>query len=458
VLRHRKGHPAGGLFFAFLVASSCGPPPTPEYTAPAGPGATDEPIPNPLRFYTELGYLVGDADFPAVGGFSFLPGPGDSAYVMLALSIPNRALRFRAAAPGFLARYRVVAVVGDTAAALGRLEETEEVRVRSFRETSRRDESIVFQGIMKLPAGDYPARVTVQDLNSLNGFEANTTLRIPRFDPPFVTPPIAVYRAESREDRASLPALILNPRATVELGGRPLLYVESQASAPAVLEVYAGEYTVLSDTLTVQEADRGEYRACIRPIEGGRLLPGILTLVTHLPGAATSDSASLTVALMSGWVVADYQEALSYLRYAATPSELDALRRAPPGEQAQVLHLLWEKRDPDPETTEHEFFVRYFDRIRESNNRFGDAATPGWLTDRGAVYVTFGPPDEVLRYVDAQAGPDNSQVWLYDESLGFELRLVFTDPTGSGAYGLTVESRRAFLEAVETLYTGTAQR
>ncbi len=458
MLRHRKGHPAGGLFFALLVASSCGPPPTPEYTAPAGPIAAHEPIPNPLRFYTDLGFLVGDVDFPAVGGFAFLPGPGDSAYAMLALSIPNRALRFRAAAPGFLARYRVVAVVGDTLAPVGRLEETEEVRVRSFRETSRRDESIVFQAMMILPPGDYPAWVGVDDLNSLNGFEATVTLPVPRFDPPFVTPPIAVYRAEPRRDRASVPALILNPRATVELEGRPLLYVESQPSAPAVLTVYAGEHTVLSDTLTVEEADTGDFRAYIWPIESGKLPPGVVTIATQPLGAATSNSANLTVALMSDWVVADYQEAVSYLRYAATPSELDALRSAPPGERAQVLHLLWEKRDPDPETKEHEFFAQYFDRIRESNNRFGDAATPGWLTDRGAVYVTLGPPDEVLRYVDAQAGPDNSQAWLYDESLGFELRLVFTDPTGSGAYGLTVESRRAFLEAVETLYMGTAQR
>jgi hypothetical protein len=72
--------------------------------------------------------------------------------------------------------------------------------------------------------------------------------------------------------------------------------------------------------------------------------------------------------------------------------------------------------------------------------------------------VTFGPPDEVLRYLDEQAGPDNSQIWLYDESLTFELRLVFTDTTGSGAYSLTVESRRAFLDAVETLYAGAARR
>jgi GWxTD domain-containing protein len=310
---------------------------------------------------------------------------------------------------------------------------------------------------MKLPAGGYPVQIEVRDLNSLNGFTAALNLSVPRFDPPFVTPPVPVYQADLRMDRDSVPPLILNPRATVELGERPLLYVESQYADSAALEVYESDYPLFSDILTISPGAVESLRASVLLIDSRRLPPGVLTLLTRLPGAAASDSVPLVVALVSDWVVADYQEALSYLRYAGTPSQLDSLRRAAPGEQARVLHLFWKQKDSDPETVEHEFFVRYFDRIREANNRFGDASTPGWLTDRGAVYVTFGPPDEVLRYLDAQAGPDNSQAWVYDESLGFELRLVFTDATGSGAYALTVDSRRAFLEALESYHSGTAE-
>jgi GWxTD domain-containing protein len=436
--------------------------------APTGPSRSEEPIPNSLRIYEELDYLVGDPTFPVVGGVVYLPGPGDSAYVMLALSLPNRALRFRSAAPGFLARYRVVAVVGDSLAPMARLDEEEEVRVRSFRETSRRDESVVFQGIMTLPAGQYPAVIAVRDLSSARGLETRVDLRVPRFDPPFVTAPIAVYEAEIREDRASAPALILNPRATVPLSGSPLLYVESQPGGPLILEGYQEGQQVLSDTFPGREANpTGEavnmagqdgLVANLLRIEGGRLPPGDLVLLARRPGVATSDSARLVVSLLADWVVRDYQEALSYLRYAGTPSELDSLRRATPGEQARLLHALWERRDSEPETAEHEFFQRYFDRIREANERFGDIGRPGWLTDRGAAYVSFGPPDEVLRYLDAQPGPDNSQVWVYDESLGFELRLVFTDETGSGAYHLTADSRRALIEAVEAIYADVARR
>jgi GWxTD domain-containing protein len=418
-----------------------------------------------MQVYEELGYLVGGSDFPIVGNFVFLPGPGDSAYAILALSLANRALRFRPAASGFLARYRVRVIVGDTLAPIASLDEEEEVRVRSFRETSRRDESVVFQGVMKLPPGDHPALIRVRDRNSTHSLEASPILRVPRFDPPFVTSPISVYRADLRQHRDSAPALIVNPRATVELGGRPLLYVESQPAGSLILTAFDDDQRVFSDSFPRPEAGEGEgqpgaggLHPSVLQVEGGRLPPGGLRLFARGPGAAESDSARLVVALTAGWVVTDYREALSYLRYAGTPSQLDSLGHAPPREQAQLLHAFWRQRDPEPETPENEFFEGYFDRIREANERFGDMRMPGWLTDRGAAYVTFGPPDEVLRYLDAQAGPDNSQVWLYDESLGFELRLVFTDESGSGVYRLTADSRRALIEAVETLYTEVARR
>jgi hypothetical protein len=69
------------------------------------------------------------------------------------------------------------------------------------------------------------------------------------------------------------------------------------------------------------------------------------------------------------------------------------------------------------------------------------------------VYIVFGPPVQVLRHVEAGQGPERSQVWLYNESLDFELRLVFYDPTATGAYSLTVESRRALFEAIQILYS-----
>ncbi|UCC75220.1 MAG: GWxTD domain-containing protein [Gemmatimonadota bacterium] len=177
-----------------------------------------------------------------------------------------------------------------------------------------------------------------------------------------------------------------------------------------------------------------------------------MTLLARLADTELADSTTLLVALTSDWLATGYEEAVGYLRYAATPQTLDSLRTAPPRERARLLQALWESRDPDPETGANEFFEGYFRRIQEANARFGEPTTAGWLTDRGAVYATLGPPDEVLHDLDARQGPGGSQVWLYTELLGFELRLVFTDPSGTGALVLSEDSRRAFNEAVETIY------
>ncbi len=437
------------------LAAACGPAGTTGQPSPSEIVTETEPVPNPLGVYRGLGFLVGEPRFPAVGNVAYLPGPGDSTYGVFALSLPNAALKFRRDQQLFVARYGVEIVVGDSAAPAAQLDETQEVRVRSFRETSRRDESVVFQAFLALEPGDYPARIAVRDLASAEGMTAHTELHVPRFQPPFVTAPLIVHRATQRETRDSLPSLIINPRATVAFGHSELLIYTEGAAADAdllVLETRLEGQVITTDTVNFRP-DPGQLRSATVSLKPDRLPPGTLSLRSQLGASTTSDPTALIVALTPTWVVTDYQQAMSFLRYAATPAALDSLLSTPPGERAHQLQAFWKQKDPVPETDENEFFELYFRRIAEANDRFGEAGTAGWLTDRGAVYITFGPPDEVMRHLDSGQVQEQSQVWVYDKSLDFELRLVFTDPTATGAFRLTVESRRAFREAVQALYS-----
>ncbi|KPK61854.1 MAG: hypothetical protein AMS21_08760, partial [Gemmatimonas sp. SG8_38_2] len=301
-------------------------------------GATDEPQPvksareqdpavSSLRIYQELGFVTGDDDFPAVGNFVFLPGPADSSYVIFGLSLSNNALRFRRDQPGFVARYRVVITIVDAAAPAAWLDQTEVVRVSSFRETSRRDESVVFQGYLKLAPGEYLATVVVYDLASSSGFEARITLEVPRFDDVFITSPVIVYRAAPRPSRDAAPSLIVNPRATVDRGGgQSHLYVESSTSGhdPAIVEIVEEGLVVSTDTLTFQQGD-GPLSTARTPLDASELSPGTLQIRVRRPGPVRGDSTMLVVALMPGWIVPDYLTAISHLRYAGTPTQLDSL-------------------------------------------------------------------------------------------------------------------------------------
>ena len=74
----------------------------------------------------------------------------------------------------------------------------------------------------------------------------------------------------------------------------------------------------------------------------------------------------------------------------------------------------------------------YFRRIHYSNSAFS-SLIKGWQSDRGMLYVIFGPPDEVERHPFA---PDVKpyEVWAYYE---FGRAFVFIDETGFGDYRLT---------------------
>ncbi len=460
-LLRKEGRLRGGLFFCTraallpvgLAIAACAQP-LPPAAEPAGLMRDSFRVPNPLAVYEQLGFVVGNPDFPAVGRFVFLPGPADSTYAVFAFSLPNNALRFRSEEPGFLARYQVRIAVGDSAAPVDSLNVTQEVRVRSFRETARRDESILFQGFLLLAPGSYPARVAVRDLASRHGFAAAAELRVPRFDDAAVTAPIVVYRADPRTSRDQPPALIINPRATLSLGDPgPLVYLESLAggAATAVLELVVEGTVVWSDS--VRAGAPGTLHSVIDSLDSRLMMPGALTLRAGLAEREAADSTVLVVALMPGWVAADYDGAVGYLRYAGTYSELDSLQTAPVRERARLLRAFWSRRDPDPETAENEFFDAYFRRVQDANDRFTNMMGPGWLTDRGAVYITLGPPDEVTRHLDTRQAQGQSLVWFYEESLGYELRLVFVDLQGTGDYRLSNDSRRAFREAVQRLYS-----
>ena len=465
-LFRKKGHPPGGLFLPALVIgtaalvplAACGPTGSAESPTPADLVHEVEPVPNPLGVYAALGYVTGDRHFPAVGRLVYLPGPADSSYAIFALSLSNSMLRFRRDPPDFVARYRVAVILGDTLMPVAELDETQEVRVKTFRETSRRTESVVFQGYLKLIPGQYPARIEVRDLASAAGFIFNTFIRVPTFEEAFVTQPVVVYRAEPRVHRADPPSLIINPRATLDFeGGQSQLYVESSSARtqPPVVEVLEDGQVISTDTLAFRP-DSGSLRFAADRLDVTRYPAGAFTLKVRHPDAVSADSSRLVVALVADWIAPNYQEAIGYLRYAGTPAQLDSLVNARPEERAHLLHAFWDGRDDVPGTPENEFFQRYFRRVRDANDRFSEATTAGWLTDRGSVYIVFGPPDQVLRHLEAGQGPRRSQVWLYNESLETELRLVFFDPTETGTYSLTIESRRAFFQAIEDLYSRAA--
>src|SRR6266849_5831061 len=81
--------------------------------------------------------------------------------------------------------------------------------------------------------------------------------------------------------------------------------------------------------------------------------------------------------------------------YIITDEERQAFKRMSTDDERQnFIEGFWLRRDPTPDTAENEFKEEHYRRIAYANERYA-SGIPGWKTDRGRIYITFGPPAEI---------------------------------------------------------------
>ena len=121
-------------------------------------------------------------------------------------------------------------------------------------------------------------------------------------------------------------------------------------------------------------------------------------------------------------------------------------------EREQFIEQFWLRRDPTPDTVENEEKEEHYRRIAYANERFA-SGIPGWRTDRGRIYIIWGPADEIESHPSGgsynrpqeEGGGATStfpfETWRYRylEGIGNDVILEFVDPSGSGEYRLTMD-------------------
>jgi GWxTD domain-containing protein len=139
--------------------------------------------------------------------------------------------------------------------------------------------------------------------------------------------------------------------------------------------------------------------------------------------------------------------------YIITDEERAAWKRmGTDDEREQFIEGFWLRRDPTPDTAENEFKEEHYRRIAYANERFA-SGIPGWKADRGRIYITFGPPDEIEDHPSGgtydrppeEGGGTTSTFpfakwrYRYIEGIGSDINIEFVDPTMTGEYRLTMD-------------------
>jgi GWxTD domain-containing protein len=159
---------------------------------------------------------------------------------------------------------------------------------------------------------------------------------------------------------------------------------------------------------------------------GARLIIGAASRVENLLPTNTGHLAQPGLkGVYSRWIYED-------VVYIITPEEAFAFKQLKTDDQREAfIEQFWRRRDTDPKTEENEFRRDYYARIAYVNENFSFRDVPGWRSDRGRTYITYGKPDEV------ESTPSGEK-WLYKNipALGGVVRFEFVDLDGKGDFRL----------------------
>jgi GWxTD domain-containing protein len=388
--------------------------------------------------YRRLGRLTAGDPLPFIADVGFFGAPGDSTIMVVGLSLENRNFAFQREADVFVARYRVeVSVQPVSGGKVVQATKDQVVRVGSFAETQRSDESILYQDGLTLAPGNWHLTLQVTDRTGLKTGKAEGTYVVPSYGPGSFTAPQLVYQAKARAARSAPVAVILNPRGTLAYGGdTAIAFVEAYAlPGPTVIPVTltdARDSLILRDSLRF--AGGKEIESSVLRFSPDSAPLGELHIVVG--SGARIDSTMAIISFSPDWVVTNFEDMLSLLRYFPPSEQLDSLRKAPPAERGRLWKVFWRATDPNSATPNHEDLDIYFARIALANARFREEGMPGWRTDRGETLVRLGEPDEVF---DASPASEGRLIrWGYTQ---YQLALYFVDESGFGRFRLTPASR-----------------
>ena len=139
--------------------------------------------------------------------------------------------------------------------------------------------------------------------------------------------------------------------------------------------------------------------------------------------------------------------------YIISPEERNAFLQLDTNEEReQFIEQFWLRRSSNPDLPENDFKEEHYRRIAYANEHFA-SGIPGWKTDRGRLYIMWGPPDErdehpmggtYDRPMEEGGGstttyPWEKWRWRYLEGIGENVEVEFVDPSGSGEYHLTMD-------------------
>ena len=426
------------------------------------PGSSPTPLPANLdpggdasQIYNQMGLIATSSPLSYVGKIAyFATRSPDTTMLLTSISIPNRMLSFVRDGDSYRAPYEVRVRLTQGNAEVKSIDAMEIVRVASFKEVNRTDESIIFQNYFRIMPGEYGISFMVRDIGSNRSATQDGSITVPRLSQGHLSTPLLVYEASRRSALDSLPRILASPRSSAVFGqdSTVSVYLEAygqQSRLPVSFVVQNDKGAVTWRDTTVLERT-GALMSGAVSIPISRVGIGIANVTFTRADATDTVRTPVFVSFGNDIPLISYEELINQLRYYVSPERLKTLRDAPMEERGHVWAAFLRDSDPSPSTPEHEGLQTYFSRLQLASIRFRDdgSARGGRLSDRARVYVVRGEPDQLYEQtVNSQLNRTSVsqrgrvQYWEYSQ---YRVRLIFYDDTGTGRWRLTPSSETEF--------------
>jgi len=315
----------------------------------------------------------------------------------------------------------------------------EKINVQDFRQTTLGNNYNISIKTFDLSPGKYFIRTEVDDNDTRKAFISTNMFTLRNLDS---LPNVSDIMFIAKETVVAGSKKIL-PNVTRQLNvqkeGIPLffeLYADRRQKVKMEFKVSEGEKKVLLADTVYKEIDSGKTQVFehlkINDLGLGNYLMSMTLLDTTDKVIATTfkSFSSRWVGIPS--VITDLDKAVAQLVYIATTSEKSYIEDAPTKEEKVKRYLaFWKKKDPNPADEENAVFDEYYRRINFANANFSHYME-GWRSDRGMIYITLGPPNNIDRHpFEYDSKP--YEVWEYYD---LNEQYVFMDESGFGDYRL----------------------
>jgi GWxTD domain-containing protein len=378
-----------------------------------------------------------ESPFFCADAASFLKG--GSPLVEVYVEVCNDALQFIRTAEGYQAGGDVTVVVFDKS---GNQVGGDTFRIRlkcaRYEETTAVDSCTTPTMAFRAEAGDYVLSITLTDRDSRRKGLIEARISVPSMTGSPDLSDIAFILPLEDASGPRWPGFKPDVRRTFGdvLQGVRFYYEVYRAGMDSVTAAYrvleTGGAEVYRDTDRFAAGATGRFgRIPMDTLSNGQYQLEV-ALLDRTGAQLVKRSRTFEVSREDFYLGRNVEDAVALLTYIATSGFIDAFLKADMDERKRLWETFWREKDPTPATPRNEFYQQMLERFRYANEHFRAGLTEGWRTDRGRIYITDGPPDEVDSY-SMEINRNPTEVWFYFDN---GRRYVFVDETGFGDYVL----------------------